>query len=93
MLAVANATGKVSHARQVKGDDPDKEGYPGPPGWGLDVRLTSPPHKKVYCYETSRKLIRMDISAMTRGNMQRSAAKDTEQIGIKDWHLECSLVV
>jgi len=28
------ATGRVSHARQVKGDDPDKKGYPGPPGWG-----------------------------------------------------------
>jgi len=26
------ATGRVSHARQVKGDDPDKKGYPGPPG-------------------------------------------------------------
>jgi len=35
MLAVANATGRASHARQVKGDDPDKKGYPGPPGGGL----------------------------------------------------------
>jgi hypothetical protein len=26
------ATGRVSHAGQVKGDDPDKKGYPGPPG-------------------------------------------------------------
>ena len=34
MLAVAYATGRASHARQVKGDDPDKKGYPGPPGWG-----------------------------------------------------------
>jgi hypothetical protein len=33
MLAVAYATGRASHARQVKGDDPDKNGYPGPPGW------------------------------------------------------------
>jgi len=31
-LALAYATGRVSHARQVKGDDPDKKGYPGPPG-------------------------------------------------------------
>jgi hypothetical protein len=31
----AGATGRASHARQVKGDDPDKKGYPGPPGWGL----------------------------------------------------------
>jgi len=28
------ATGRVFHARQAKGDDPDKKGYPGPPGWG-----------------------------------------------------------
>jgi hypothetical protein len=27
------ATGRVSQARPVKGDDPDKKGYPGPPGW------------------------------------------------------------
>jgi hypothetical protein len=35
VLAVAYATGRASHARQVKGDDPDKKGNPGPPGWGL----------------------------------------------------------
>ena len=46
MLAVVHATGRVSHARQVKGDDPNKKGYPGPPGWGLGMRLTTPPHKK-----------------------------------------------
>ena len=31
----SDATGMASHARQVKGDDPDKKGYPGPPGWGI----------------------------------------------------------
>ena len=46
MLVVAYATGRASHARQVKGDDPDKKGYPGPPGWGLGVRLTTSPCKK-----------------------------------------------
>jgi hypothetical protein len=40
MLVVAYATGRVSHARQVKSDDPDKKKYSGPPGWGLGVRLT-----------------------------------------------------
>jgi len=43
VLVVTYATGRVSHARQVKGDDPDKKGYPGPPGWGLGVRLTTSP--------------------------------------------------
>jgi hypothetical protein len=34
MLAEAYATSGASHARQVKGDEPDENGYPGPPGWG-----------------------------------------------------------
>jgi hypothetical protein len=47
MLAVAYATGRASHARQVKGDDPDKKGYPGPPGWRVGVGLTTPHSNKV----------------------------------------------
>jgi len=43
MLVVAYATGRASYARQVKGDDPDEKGYPGPPGWGLGMRLTTSP--------------------------------------------------
>jgi len=46
MLAVAFANGRASHARQVKGDDADKKGYPGPPGWRLGVRLTITPREK-----------------------------------------------
>jgi len=42
MLAVAYATGRAFHARQVKGDDPDKKRYLGPPGWGFGVGLTTP---------------------------------------------------
>jgi hypothetical protein len=41
MLAVAYATGRASHARQVK-----KE-YPGPPGWGFSVGLKTPHSKKI----------------------------------------------
>jgi hypothetical protein len=47
MLAVAYATGRASHARQVKGDDPDKKGYPGPLGWGFGVGLTTPHSKQL----------------------------------------------
>jgi hypothetical protein len=46
ILAVAYATGRASHARKVKGDDPDKKGYPGPPGWGFCVGPTTPHNKK-----------------------------------------------
>jgi hypothetical protein len=41
------AAGRVSHAGQVKGDDSDRKGYPGPPDWGLGMGLTAPPHKKL----------------------------------------------
>jgi len=47
MPAVALATGRAILAGQVEGDGPDKRGYPGPPGWGLGVRLTTSPHKKL----------------------------------------------
>jgi hypothetical protein len=47
MLAVAYATGRASHARQFKGDDPDKKGYPGPPVWEFGVGLTTPHSKKL----------------------------------------------
>jgi hypothetical protein len=55
MLAVAYATGRASHARQVKGDEPDKKGYPGPPGWRLGVRLTTPPRKKILLRNLKRR--------------------------------------
>jgi hypothetical protein len=55
MVAVACATGRASHARQVKGDDPDKKGYPGPPDWGLGVRLTTPPRKKILLRNLKRR--------------------------------------
>jgi len=49
----STATGRGSHARQVKGDDPDKKGYLGPPGWELGMGLTTPPCKTWICLETS----------------------------------------
>jgi hypothetical protein len=55
MLAVAYATGRASHARQVKGDDPDKKGYPSPPGWGFGVELTTPHSKKLIVNESRTK--------------------------------------
>jgi hypothetical protein len=47
MLLKGNATGRASHARQVKGADPDKKGYPGPPDWGFGVGLITPYSKKI----------------------------------------------
>jgi hypothetical protein len=42
------ATGRASHARQIKGDDPDKKVYPGRPGWVLSLRMTTSPHKNIF---------------------------------------------
>jgi hypothetical protein len=36
------ATARVSHARQVKSNDPDTKGYHGPPGWKSGMRQPHP---------------------------------------------------
>ena len=35
-------------ARQIKGDDPDEKGYPGPPGWVLCEGLLISPRKLMF---------------------------------------------
>jgi hypothetical protein len=66
MLAVAYATGRASHAREVKGDDPDKKGYPGTPGWGFGVRLTTPHSKKHNITKVEKRRSWMDLTMMER---------------------------
>jgi len=82
MLAVAYATGRASHARQVKGDDPDKKGYPGPPGWEFGVGLTIPPGKKkkliVTKVEQRKKLDRLNDDG-------RKKTGYTEVLGVRRW--------
>jgi hypothetical protein len=64
MLAVAYATGRASHARQVKGDDPDKKGYPDPPGWGFGMGLTTPHSKKLTVTKSNKGKSWMDLTRM-----------------------------
>jgi hypothetical protein len=66
MLAVAYATGRASHARQAKGDDPDKKGCPGPPGWGFGVGLTTPHSKKLIVTKVEQRESWMDLMMMER---------------------------
>jgi hypothetical protein len=64
MLAVAYATGRASHARQVKGDDPDKKGYTGPPGWGFGVLLTTSHSKNFLLRKSNKGKSWMDLMMM-----------------------------
>jgi hypothetical protein len=66
ILAVVYATGRASHARQVKGDDPDKKGIPGPPGWGFGVGLTTPHSKKLIVTKVEQRKSWIDLTMMER---------------------------
>jgi hypothetical protein len=61
MLAVAYATGRASYPRQVKGDGPDKKGYPSPPGWGFGVGLTISHSKKLIVTKVEKRKKWRDI--------------------------------
>jgi hypothetical protein len=71
----STATGRASYARRVKGDDPDKKGCPGPPGWGLGVGLTTSPLKK-YCFETSRRRLRLGMRSSAIAAAAAAAAAE-----------------
>ena len=45
------ATGRVTQAVQIEGEDPDKKEYPGAPCWVLGVRPTTSSRKKVYVWK------------------------------------------
>jgi hypothetical protein len=66
ILAVAYATGRVSHTRQVKGEDPDKKGYPVPPGWVFGVRLTTPHSKNLLLRKLNKGKRWIDLMMMER---------------------------
>jgi hypothetical protein len=64
MLTVTYATGRVSHAREVKGDDPDKKGYSDPPGWGFGLGLTNPHSKILLLRKLSKGISWIDLMMM-----------------------------
>jgi hypothetical protein len=55
-VAGAYATDRASHAREVKGDDPDKKGYNVPPGWGFGVGLRTPHSKKLILTKVEQRI-------------------------------------
>jgi hypothetical protein len=87
MLTVAHAAGRASHARQVKGDDPDKKRYPAPPGWGFGVGLTTPHNKKLIAtkVEQKNKLDRFN-------NVGRKRTRYTE-ITLATWNIRVQTIL
>jgi hypothetical protein len=77
MLAVAYATGRASHAREVKGDDPDKKGYPGPPGWGFGVGLISPHSKKLIVTKVEQRKSWIDLKMIGKRRILFDRSKPT----------------
>jgi hypothetical protein len=71
MLAVAYDTGRASHARQVKGDDPDKKGYPVPQVWVFDVGLTTPHNKKLIVTKVKKGKSWIDLTMMDGKGLRR----------------------
>jgi hypothetical protein len=74
MLVVAYATDRAAHARQVEGDDPDKKRYPGPPCWGLGVRVTTSHRKKISLRNLKRR------PRPTQGCRADAAADDDDNL-------------
>jgi hypothetical protein len=81
------ATGMDTHARQVKGGDPDKKGHPGPLDWRLGLRVTTPPHKRIYVEKTS-KMPQMGLENRQLGYKEKELVvqRDALQLlGIRGW--------
>jgi hypothetical protein len=66
MLAVAYDTGRASHARQVKGDYPDRKGYPGPPGSGLAWGKQPHTVKNLLLRKSKKRKSWMDLTMIER---------------------------
>jgi hypothetical protein len=85
MLAVVYATGRVPHARQVKGVDTDKKGYPGPPGWGFCVGLTTTNSKKLIVAKVEQ---RNELDTFNDDSQKRT--RHTE-ITLATWNMQTML--
>ena len=86
MPAVASATGRATLAGQVGGDGPDKRGYPGPPGWGLGVRLTTSPCKKIVVTKPYNKPRNVMNTRLRQRRQLRGQTRIMDlKMGVNEW--------
>ena len=76
------AGGRASNARQVKGDDPDIKGYPGPLGWGFGMGLTTPHSEKLTVTKVEQ---REELDRLNDGGWKRT--RYTE-ITLATWNIK-----
>jgi len=79
------ADGRASNARQVKGDDPDKKGYPRPPGWGFGMGLITPHSKKLIVMKAKQ---REELDRLNDGG--RKGTRYTEMT-LATWNIQTML--
>jgi len=75
--------GSASHSRQVKGDDPDKKGQPGPPCWGLSVGLTSPRKKEMSRNLTKLRRLRFSLGCNAIAGDAYHALKPLDKVNTR----------
>jgi hypothetical protein len=80
-------TGRATHTGQVKGWESDKEGYPGPPGWVLGVRLTTSHRKNQIVQKSEERVARRTYSRRPGKCLKdlRIGWQDIRILGIKNW--------
>jgi hypothetical protein len=80
MQAVALATSRATLAGQVEGDGSDRKEYPGPPGLGLGMRLTTSPCKKL--------IVKKPYNKPREHYEYPMETKDWKH-GLDIWHMGC----
>jgi hypothetical protein len=82
------ATGRVSQARQIKSEGPDKDRCPYHPGWRFGIGLTSQSHKRIFVQREQYNLNPnwMDVLALRHGQWSRKK-NQTHKLNIESARL------
>jgi hypothetical protein len=78
------ATGRVTQAGQVKGQKPDEERHPCPPGWGLGARPATSPRKRP---NTAKNAQILRAGRMDNRRPKRVSRNKKENIHLGTWNV------